>query len=1084
MLLLATVTLLTALGTLGHADGIWYRSKAVVAGISPENYLGSAGAAKLQNAGSSAAAPAQNVVVLHNTPVAVTSGSAQLMGHLDPSQMLRVVVGLQPPNLAEEQEFVAQLQTKDSSLFHQYLTAEQWNARFAPAAEDEQAVVDWAQSQGLTVTQRYDNRLIVDLEGPSASIEKAFGVTLNRYQIGGATYFSNDRDASIPASLGGIIHAIIGLNNIQRLHSQYGVTAPGPMYVSGPVKATLAPLQSDDADGQLNSEDPGSNGPSPDITNNRLDPTDIWNSNAYDTNALYHLGHCCNPLHNPGNSPPDSSIAIAGAYGYLYSDMSGFQKQYPYLTYNIQPYNVDGTWSCPSGQPTCTEETTLDVEWAVALSNSRSAVANTAKIYMYQGVDPTLGTFTDIFNYMLSEGYARVMSTSWGCAEIDCVDTGTMDTDDNIFTQMVGQGWTLVAAAGDNGATAGIPNPSGAPNLVCDSRDRVEFPASDGNVIAAGGTTLVLGPTGTYLGETGWTGNTSPGSCNSNRGGGGGGCSAYFGRPGYQTDTNCHANGAYSRAVPDIALNANSGQNIFYQGKLIGVGGTSIVAPEVAGFFAQENAYLDTLGSICGITTGTSPCAPLGNANYVIYIEGNKHNAPHDPFYDITSGCNSNDVTAALHLHYYCAGKGFDQVTGWGSFNMLQLAWAINYNVAADTGAPTIKFSGPKKNHWFDTDQTVSWTVTDTGGKFRPTGVAGYTDKWDEDPGDETSEATPGQGNTFYSGPAHANETKGSLTVAAAGQGCHTANVYAWDNMGLPSGDQTYGPVCYDTVDPKTSYKQSPAADSYGWNNSAVTVTLTAEDPGAPATGSGVEHTYYALDDLFCSKVAIAACTVYSGPFKITATGAHTLYFLSNDKAGNYEYHEMQPVNIDETAPVTKASLSGALSGGKYSSAVKVTLTATDDLSGVKKTAYQLNGAALETYGGAFTVSELGANTVEFHSTDKADNVEANKSVTFTIQDATATSLLSSTNPAILGESVTFTATVTSSVGTATGNVTFLDGSTNLGTATLSAGVATFTTATLAVGTHSITAMYAGATNILASTSPVLTQVVLDVGTH
>jgi hypothetical protein len=53
-----------------------------------------------------------------------------------------------------------------------------------------------------------------------------------------------------------------------------------------------------------------------------------------------------------------------------------------------------------------------------------------------------------------------------------------------------------------------------------------------------------------------------------------------------------------------------------------------------------------------------------------------------------------------------------------------------------------------------------------------------------------------------------------------------------------------------------------------------------------------------------------------------------------------------------------------------------------------------------------------------------------------------------------------------------------------LGTATLSAGVATFTTATLAVGTHSITAMYAGATNILASTSPVLTQVVLDVGTH
>jgi hypothetical protein len=120
------------------------------------------------------------------------------------------------------------------------------------------------------------------------------------------------------------------------------------------------------------------------------------------------------------------------------------------------------------------------------------------------------------------------------------------------------------------------------------------------------------------------------------------------------------------RSVPDVSLNANSLQNVYYDGRLVGTGGTSIATPEIAGFFAQENAYLDTFGSICGVSTGKSPCSPLGNGTYPLYAGGNSDNSPHYPFYDTLTGCNSNDITAALHLHFYCAGKGYDQVTGWG----------------------------------------------------------------------------------------------------------------------------------------------------------------------------------------------------------------------------------------------------------------------------------------------------------------------------------------------------------------------------------------------------------------------------------
>ena len=98
------------------------------------------------------------------------------------------------------------------------------------------------------------------------------------------------------------------------------------------------------------------------------------------------------------------------------------------------------------------------------------------------------------------------------------------------------------------------------------------------------------------------------------------------------------------------------------------------------------------------------------------------------------------------------------------------------------------------------------------------------------------------------------------------------------------------------------------------------------------------------------------------------------------------------------------------------------------------------------------------------------------------IQDATTTTIVSSANPSVSGQSVNFTATVKALApgsGTPTGTVTFLDGSTTLGTATLSSGgKATFTTKSLPVGSYTITASYGGDSNFITSTSTALTQTV------
>ena len=936
------------------------------------------------------------------TPPVIQQGKAKIIGHYNPQQMLRVTIALQPPHWAEEQQFLKDLQNdaKASPKSQGFLTAEQWNARFAPSAEDEQAVVDWAKSQGLEVTQRYANRLVVDVVAPAGVLEHAFGVTLNTYQYQtnqeNRTFFSNDTDPQVPSNLTHIVQAVIGLNSWERMKASSKIIRPPVVmeYAAGPTKSQPANTTGEGNSAKIPSAKvamKNSNGVS-NISGGAYDPTDIYSSEAYNYNALYHQGHCCNPFGAP-SSPPEASIAIASVGSQNFGDIVGFHNSYPYLAWNITEFGIDGQGvPCNDAtDATCDQEGTMDMEWSTAMSNSFGASSNTAHVYMYDV--PNFGSLPDAYQHMLNDGLARVASTSWSCTAQDGCGSSFMNSLDSIFSNMVGQGWTLVAAQGDRGATDDLDNDLD-----------VAFPGSDGNVVSAGGTTLTLDrTTGNYVSEVTWTGGAAGAAAND--GGTGGGCSN-AGVPSYQHDNpTCSFSilglTFYLRQVPDISLNAdwlNAPQNLYFGGGLSGNGGTSIVAPELAGFFAQENAYLLSLGNICG--SGSSPCAPMGNVNAYLYAEGYSGGAPHKPFYDITSGCNNNNITAFYGLSYYCAAAGYDLATGWGSANMLQLAWAINWHHVPGFSFPSVAFTGPVKNTWYNTDQEISWTVSAPAGNSAPSdGVSGFTQGWDSIPSDQPSEATPGSGNSYYSGPQYANATSGCLSLAGGfgcaggvSQGFHTAHVQAWDNQGYSSGDVTYGPIGYDTIPPITGHGQSPAANGFGWNKSPVSVTLSAFDPGAPSTGSGVFATYYNVDNGFCSPALLGTCIAYGGPFNVTLQGVHTVYFFSRDVAGNFEVRNTATVRIDETAPVSTASLSGTLNGSVYVSPVKVTLSASDNLSGVASTVYQINGGALQTYSGPFNVTNLGSNTVTFHSTDKAGNVEASKSVSFKIEGATTTS--------------------------------------------------------------------------------------------
>ena len=98
--------------------------------------------------------------------------------------------------------------------------------------------------------------------------------------------------------------------------------------------------------------------------------------------------------------------------------------------------------------------------------------------------------------------------------------------------------------------------------------------------------------------------------------------------------------------------------------------------------------------------------------------------------------------------------------------------------------------------------------------------------------------------------------------------------------------------------------------------------------------------------------------------------------------------------------------------------------------------------------------------------------------------ESTQTTLTSSLNPAPLGVSVKFTATVSAATGVPSGTIQFMDGTANLGSPVTLNGqaVATYTTSVLALGVHPITAVYSGSTGMLSSTSSVLQQAILPAG--
>ncbi len=165
----------------------------------------------------SSQAQAQSVLTRH-VREEVRSGKAAFVERLPRDQSLRLNITLPLRNESELDALLQQIYDPKSALFHQFLSVQEFTDRFGPSEEDYATVVRFAQENGLTVTGTFANRLVLNVSGPVANVERAFQVSMGSYQhpTEPRTFYAPDREPT--PGVGMPLWHVSGLDNFSIPH--------------------------------------------------------------------------------------------------------------------------------------------------------------------------------------------------------------------------------------------------------------------------------------------------------------------------------------------------------------------------------------------------------------------------------------------------------------------------------------------------------------------------------------------------------------------------------------------------------------------------------------------------------------------------------------------------------------------------------------------------------------------------------------------------------------------------------------------------------------------------------------------------
>ena len=731
-------------------------------------------------------AQSQQLSTRHVRPE-VASGEAKLVGQLPPTDTLRFDIVMPLRDRTGLQSFLRQQYDPTSAFYHQFLTPQEFTARFGPSQEDWNTLLAFAKANGFEIVSGTRDSRDLRLSGSVANIEKAFHVNMGVYQDPNEDrkFFAVDREptADLPFQL----WHITGLDNDSRPH---------PMYVK---KSDYAKAQGIDPDKVVSHATTGS-GPSASFLGS-------------DMRAAYYGGTA---LTGTGQN-----IALFEFAGTDLADLTTYYTNVgqtePYTPTLISTGGYSTT-CVDSGRSACDDtEQTLDMTQAMGMA------PGSKMLYMYVCGDVLASgsgniSDTSCISAMVTNTDAPLslqISCSWGWTP---ADPSTLDP---YFEQMASQGQNFFAASGDSSAW---------------SASNEAWPADDANIVSVGGTDLTTsGAAGPWASETAWAdsgGGISPDS---------------IPIPSWQqlsgVITSANKGSTTLRNGPDVSANANftfyvcADQTTCTANEY---GGTSFATPMWAGYLALANqqaaASSKTIGYINPIIYPdalTSSYSTLfhdvtsGSCGTYSAITG----------YDLCTGWGSPKTTGIINLLAGAATASFTLSDSPSSLSITQGGSGTSTVTVTDvngfTGSVTLAASGLPSGVTaaFGTNPTTGTSVlTLTASSTATTGTSTVTITGTSGSLTATTtlaltvSATATPNFTIAASPASVTVTQGAsgtstITITSTGGFSSATTLSA---TGLPSGV-----TAAFSTNPVT-----PAA------NGSVTSTLTLTASAAATVGA------------------------------------------------------------------------------------------------------------------------------------------------------------------------------------------------------------------------------------------------------
>jgi len=150
-----------------------------------------------------------------------------------PMERMIMVLGMRAGAQQELEALIAQQHDPNSPLYHQWLTPDEFGARFGMSDDDLNAVQQWLTNHGLVIDEVAKSRTWINFTGSVTLVEQAFHTQIHDYMVNGELHHANALAPSIPRGLSDIVLGVVSLHDFRRQPMHQAPQRVTPQFTSG-----------------------------------------------------------------------------------------------------------------------------------------------------------------------------------------------------------------------------------------------------------------------------------------------------------------------------------------------------------------------------------------------------------------------------------------------------------------------------------------------------------------------------------------------------------------------------------------------------------------------------------------------------------------------------------------------------------------------------------------------------------------------------------------------------------------------------------------------------------------------------------